>query len=44
MVTSGFRPYHGQRREDDQTKHIDIISTQTMMRALGFIEVHQAHE
>ncbi len=44
MVTSGFGPYHGQRREDNQTKHIDLIPTQTMMHALGFVEILQARE
>jgi hypothetical protein len=45
MAKSGFGPYHGLWLDDALTKRIGVISTPWMMtRALGFIEIHQAHE
>jgi hypothetical protein len=45
MATSGFDPYHGLWLDDSPTKPIGIIPTPWMMtRALGFVEIHQAHE
>ena len=45
MVMSGFGPYHGLRLDDAPTKHIGLIPTPwTMMPALGFVDILQAHE
>jgi hypothetical protein len=45
MVTSGFGLYHGLWHDDAPTKHIGVILTPwTMTRALGFVEILQAHE
>ncbi len=45
MVTSSFGLHHGLWLDDAPTKHIGIILTLwTMMRALDFVEILQAHE
>jgi hypothetical protein len=45
MVTSGFGLYHGLWLDYALTKHIGVIPTPwMMMRALGFVEIFQAHE
>jgi hypothetical protein len=45
MVTSGFGLYHGLWLDDIPTKRIGVIPTPwKMTRALGFIEIFQAHE
>ena len=45
MARSGFGLYHGLRRKDAHSKHIGVITTPwTMMRALGFIDILQAHK
>jgi len=45
MAKSGFGPYHGLWLDDAPTKPIGIIPTPWMMtRALGFVEILQAHE
>ncbi len=45
MARSGFGPYHGLRPDDTQSKCIGVITTPwMMMRALGFIDILQAHE
>jgi hypothetical protein len=45
MAKSGFGPYHGLWLDDAPTRPIGIIPTPWMMnRALGFVEIHQAHE
>jgi hypothetical protein len=45
MAMSCFGPYHGLWHNDAPTKPIGIIPTPWMMtRALGFVEILQAHE
>jgi hypothetical protein len=45
MVTSGFSLYHGLWLDEAPTKCIGVILTPlTMMCALGFVEILQAHE
>jgi hypothetical protein len=45
MAKSDFGPYHGLWLDDAPTKCIGVIPTPWMMTcALGFIEIHQAHE
>ncbi len=45
MAKSCVGPYHGMWLDDAPTKPIGIIPTPWMMtRALGFVEIHQAHE
>ena len=45
MATSGFGPYHSLWLDDAPTKCIGVIPTPWMMtRALGFIDILQAHE
>ena len=45
MARSGSGPYHGLRLDDAPAKHIGVIPTPwTMMRALGFVDILQAHE
>ncbi len=45
MAKSGFGPYHGLRLDDAPTKRIGVIPTPwTMMLALGFVDILQAHE
>ena len=45
MAKSGFGPYHGLRLDDAPTKRIGVIPTPwTMMLALGFADILQAHE
>ena len=45
MAKSGFGPYHGLRLDDAPNKRIGVIPTPwTMMRALGFVDILEAHE
>jgi hypothetical protein len=46
MAKSGFGPYHGMRLDDAPPKPMGIIPTTPWMmtRALGFVEILQAHK
>jgi hypothetical protein len=45
MATISFGAYHGLWLDDAPTKRIGVIPTPwTMMRALGFVDILQAHK
>ena len=45
MARSGVGSYHGLGGDDAQSKRIGVITTPwTMIHALGFVDILQAHE